>query len=104
LEQANVLERPREAETCDVLGWQLADIAAVEQDASTAQLEQAGDHVDDRGLACAVRADQPGDPARRNSHGQVLDRLHAEAMPRHAVELKLGHRRSPSCAAPSSWQ
>jgi hypothetical protein len=41
---------------------ELSDVLLVEYDASGAELQESGDQIDDRGLARAIRADEPRDP------------------------------------------
>jgi hypothetical protein len=48
------------------------DLTTVKRYAAGGELQQAGNEIDDRGLAGAVRADQPGDAARPRDHGKIL--------------------------------
>ena len=53
------------------------EVDAVEQDAAAAWPQHAGDHVEQRGLAGAVRADHAADFARRHVKADIGDRLQA---------------------------
>src|SRR6202047_4028810 len=72
-EHLDVLERPRAAEFGDFVRRQLRDLDILEEDTPAARLVEARDHVEDRGLAGAVRAD----------HGEYLAGLDGKA---HAVD------------------
>ena len=63
LEQLEALERAAEPGACATARRPLAHVAAVELD-TPARVDEAGDRVDQRGLARAVRADEPDDLAR----------------------------------------
>ena len=52
-------------------------IGTVEHDAAAAWPQHAGDHVEQRGLAGAVRADHAADFARRHVKADIGDRLQA---------------------------
>ena len=62
-EQRDVLERARHAERGDRARALAGDVAALERDAAGVGLVEAGDHVEQRGLARAVRADDGEDAA-----------------------------------------
>jgi hypothetical protein len=49
-------------------------VRAVQAQGSARRPEQAGGHVEQRGLAGAVRPDQAGDPADRSGQADVVDR------------------------------
>ena len=62
-EQGDVLERARHAERRDLARRPARDVAALEHDAAGIRLVEAGDHVEQRGLAGAVGADDREDAA-----------------------------------------
>ena len=57
-EQLVDLEGADDAEPHALVGGNIGDVLAVEQDASAARLHHAGEQIDQRGLAGAVRPDQ----------------------------------------------
>ena len=61
--QLDVLERPRHALGGDVARRQCGDVVAEEHDPPGVRLCRAGDQVEQRGLAGAIRADQAEDLA-----------------------------------------
>ena len=60
-EQADVLERPRHAVLHDQVGPAAGHVPAVEADAAVGGLVEPGEHVEEGGLAGAVRADDRDD-------------------------------------------
>jgi len=56
-----------------LLGWQGCNVGAVEHDAAGIRTQHAGYQIDQRRLACAVRADHADDAAARQLERQVLD-------------------------------
>ena len=74
-EDLQVLEGARETEPRQLVRGHAGDVLAGEQDAPAARRVETGDHVEQRGLAGAVRAD----------HGKDLAGLDCEA---HAVERR----------------
>jgi len=77
LEQPHVLEGSHHAFTGDLMPGQAFDRLAVEQDAATARLVEAGQAVEHRGLASAVRADQGDDLFFLDGQGHAVDRQQA---------------------------
>ena len=73
--QADVLESPRDAVFGEVLGSPPGQVFAVEHDRAFGRYLEAGQHVDEGGLAGAVRADQPVNLAARDRHRDSGDRL-----------------------------
>ena len=65
-EQPDVLERAHDAGARDLGRRPGRDVLAVEHDAPAGRALEAGEHVDERRLAGAVRADQAEDPPRRS--------------------------------------
>src|SRR4029450_8157087 len=63
LEQPDVLERPADPPLGDRVRRLAGDLVAVEDDHAPGRLVDAGDHVEERRLAGAVRADQADDRA-----------------------------------------
>ena len=61
LEQREVLKRAPDPDRGEPRGRDGREIGAVEQDAAAAWPQHAGDHVEQRGLAGAVRADHAAD-------------------------------------------
>ena len=60
-EQADVLERPRHPAREDPVRPHVGDVAALEEDAPRRRPVEAGEHVEERGLARAVRPDDRDD-------------------------------------------
>ncbi len=79
-EQADVLERARDlglpvdAEAGQPLQQQLRAVGLAQRDHALGRLVEAGDAVEDRGLAGAVRADERGDVAAPGLEAEVVDR------------------------------
>src|SRR5207249_9910616 len=71
-ERAHELPGARDAETADALRTGVGDVGAREDDPSRVRVEVAGEAVEERGLAGAVRPDQPDDLARADREGDVL--------------------------------
>ena len=63
LEEARDLEGARDAERCDLLGGPAGDVLAVEQDGAGRRREEAGEQVEERGLARSVGSDEGVDRA-----------------------------------------
>ncbi len=73
LEEADVLERPPDAELRDPVGRLVRDVVAVELDHARRRLVDAREHVEERRLARAVRADQADDRLARDDEVDVVD-------------------------------
>ena len=81
-EQADVLERPADAERrhlvrltrADLAALRRHDVVAVERDLAARRHVGAGDHVEERRLAGAVRPDQRDDAATRDVEVDRVDR------------------------------
>ena len=71
-EQPHVLERAGDAGARHLTGLQRQRLGAVEDDAAALRLVEAGDAVEERGLAGAVRADEAGDGAGVDREVHVL--------------------------------
>ena len=88
-EQGDVLEGARDAERGDVARLLLGDVAAFEHDAAGVGLVEAGDHVQQRGLAGAVGADDGEDAAAWHVERHVLHGGDAAETLGHALDHKL---------------
>src|SRR5207248_8026877 len=72
-EELDVLERPRDAPADDPVGRRSQQALAGEGDLARIRAVQAGDQVEERRLAGAVRADQPGNLALLDREPDVVD-------------------------------
>ena len=72
-EEADVLVGSRQAQPGDLVRAQLVDLGAVEGDAALVDLVEAGDAVEERGLARAIGSDDADDRALFEVEGQVAD-------------------------------
>ena len=72
LEEPNVLKRPADSALGDRVGRLAGHVLAVEHDPAGGRPVDAGEHVEERGLARAVRADQRNDRAARNREVDVV--------------------------------
>ncbi len=99
VEQALVLERARDAQCGDGVRRPSDQVGAavVEGDAARRRAVEAADHVEDRGLARAVRADQPDDLAALDDQ---IERLRAHAA-RRTPSTGRGPRAAPSLPSPA---
>jgi hypothetical protein len=75
-ERVAVLERAREAAPPAAVRRPGGHVLAVELDRPGVGAVEAAEHVDERRLAGAVRADQPDDLAARELEGDAAERLH----------------------------
>ena len=92
-EQPDVLERARDAEAERRVDRHAGEVRAVEQDPARRSAEEAGDEVDGRALARAVRADEAEDLAFRDGEVEAVDGADAAEVPGRGLELE--HRHSP---------
>ena len=76
-EEAEVLEGAADAGVDDGLGREAIERAALEGDGAFLGPEEAGDDVEDGGLAGAVGADEAGDEALGDGEGGAIQRLEA---------------------------
>ena len=76
-EQADVLERPRDAQPRDLERLQAVDPLFAERTIPRGQVDQAGDEVENGGLARSVGTDQAPQDALRQGEAEVLDRAQA---------------------------
>ena len=63
LEDTDVLKGPRNAHARDLVRLAAGQVVALKVNPATGWWQQAGDQVEDRGLACAVRTNQAEDTA-----------------------------------------
>jgi hypothetical protein len=99
-EDLDELEAPRHAEPCERDRPDAADVLALEAHAAPARLEDAGQHVDQRGLAGAVRADDGDEFALADRQAHAVERhvgaVELADVPRledHARDTSIGPRR-----------
>src|SRR5213075_1862799 len=76
-EKANVLEGARDARSGDGMRGESPERASIEMKTAGIRRVHAGEQVEERGLAGAVRADQAEDLARGDGEGNVFQRLQA---------------------------
>ena len=93
-EQGDVLERARHAEGCDLARPPARDVAAFEHDAPFVRLVEAGDHVEQRGLAGAVGADDRDDAALGDVDRHAVDGGDAAEVLGHVRNRELNRCRS----------
>src|SRR5947208_2219885 len=94
-ERAHELPGARDAEPADALRTGVGDVGAREDDPSRVRVEIAGEAVEERGLAGAVRPDQPDDLARADREGDVLVGNEAAEALRDRAELEEGRHAQP---------
>src|SRR5688572_4452708 len=87
-EQADVLERAADAGGGDLVRLEAGEAAAVEAEAAAVGLVDAGEHVEQRGLARAVRADEAVDLTFANRERDLTQRLDAAEAFRNAIPRK----------------
>jgi hypothetical protein len=96
-EQAQILEGARDAGVHHRLRRQPVERTAAECYASLVGLQEAGDHVEDRCLAGAVRPDQAGDAPLRDGEAAILQASRPPKRFLQPDDLKIGaHSRSPA--------
>src|SRR5439155_26914711 len=94
-EGAHELPGARDAEPADALRAGVGDVGAGEDDPSRVRVEVAREAVEERGLAGAVRPDQPDDLARADREGDVLVGNEAAEALRDRAELEEGRHAQP---------
>ena len=72
-EDRGFLRQVADAEAGAAVHRHAGDVVAVELDGAVVGLDQAGDHVEDRGLAGAVRAEQADRLAARHREAGIVD-------------------------------
>src|SRR4051794_7151948 len=87
-EQPDVLERAREPALHDPVGPHRGDVLAVEDDPPGGGLVEAREHVEERGLAGAVRPDDRDDRLTRDLERDGVDREQAAEALRHVGRLE----------------
>ena len=98
VEQGRRLERANEAQRGNGMGRHARDVAPGVDHASTRRPVEAGDHVEGRGLAGAVRSDEPVDRTLLHVEGEVVDRRQAAESPRQSLDVQ--HDRPPPHGPP----
>ena len=91
-EQPDVLERAGDSARGDLVGLQALQHVAVEREVPAVGHVDAGEHVEQRRLAGAVRADQPVDLAVADREPDVGERLHAAEALRDALRRQQRQR------------
>ena len=86
--QLDVLERAGDAEFCHFLRWRVVDAPAEHGDLAAGLGEHAGDQVEGRALAGAVRADQRDDLAGLDVERDVVDGDHAAELFSRVIDLQ----------------
>jgi hypothetical protein len=89
-EQAGDLERARDAEAGDPLGGLAGDVAPGEDDPATRRLQEAGEQMEQGGLAGAVGADQRVHGPLGDTEVHVADRAEALELLGQALRLQDG--------------
>src|SRR5262249_40606533 len=90
VERPNVLERARDPARAPAMGRQRGDVLAAQADASPVGTHGAGDQVEERRLAGAVRPHDPDDGASPDLEAHAPDRLHAREGLRDTFEGEQG--------------
>ena len=97
LEQADVLERTRHTQLADIVRLFADQVLIVQTDAAVGRAIYAGQHVEDRGLARAVRANQADQRAFFNFHGQVVHGAQAAKRDAQLDYFEHCHIKCPPC-------
>jgi hypothetical protein len=87
----DVLERPGNPQSSDLIGAQLRQIVPGKHDCALRRLVKATDTIEDRRLASAIRADQAMNDPLRDGEGHVIDSFETTKMHREVLNLKVGH-------------
>ncbi len=94
--RAHDLKRAREPKPADMFGRGVLDALAGKGDAARIRRKDAGDQIEQRRLAGAVRADDGEDRARLDIERNIVDRDKTAEALGHALELRAGSsRRAP---------
>src|SRR5690606_32122181 len=78
---------------------QAGEVASVERDAARTRQVDAGEQVQQRGLAGAIRADDRMHEPGIELEGEVLDGVHAAELLRQVFDAQRAHRRRPKYVA-----
>ena len=97
-EELEALEGPGDPQASPVMWARVGDVHAVEHQPPPDRRLQPRDHVEERGLARPVRADQAVHGAGADLDGDVLQRLDAAEGHRHLLHLELSQPSSPRSA------
>jgi len=98
-EQANVLERARDATRGDLRGLERLEVRSAKPHRARVDAIDAGDEVEHRRLARAVRTDEAEDRLVRHLEADVADRPEAAEVLRHAVEDEIRHQASTAAGS-----
>ena len=94
-EQLEPLVGPRQAAPGPRRGSGLGDVVPVDHDPSGLRCQQPADNVEQRGLAGAIRADEPRHSRGRYRDGDVAEHLGPAEGQANLGDLKSGHRPPP---------
>src|SRR6185295_12658121 len=86
--QSNVLKRARDAARGDLIRTQTVDALTVEVNRAGRRLVDAGEQVEDRGLARAVGTDETVDLALLHGHIQLVDGAQTAEANRRLISLQ----------------
>ena len=95
LEEGHVLKRPRDAERGHVVGAKVRAVPALVQDAARGGVVEPADHVEQRGLAGAVRADDRDGLAPPDVEADARQRLHGSKVDADVLDGEEGVGGSP---------
>ncbi len=87
LEQAQVLERSSHAFLCDPMGFESHDRLPLEPDVACVGPIEPREAIEDRGLACAVRADEADDGAFLDIEAEPVDDVQPSELQRQIVNV-----------------
>src|SRR5436309_770053 len=90
-EHARELKRTSDSARADRGGREADQAPALEANVATVGGQRAGDAVEQRGLARAVRSDEPDDLAGLDRDAHARERRHAAEALRHVVDLEEAH-------------
>ena len=97
-ERPHQLERAADAAPAHHVGREPVDPLAGERDVAAIRREHAGDHVEQRGLACAVRPDHRENHALRHRERHIGHRAQPAEVLGHVGDLEQrGHLSAPPC-------
>jgi hypothetical protein len=91
-EQLDVLECARDAVPGGVMARNARDVLPAQRDAAAFRAEDARDHVEHRGLAGAVRADDGKHLALLDRKAHVADGVEPAETQRNVLHRKIAHR------------
>ncbi len=101
-EQLELLERAGETEARPLRRRRAGDLLAAEEDVALLRAQQPGEHVEQRGLAGAVGADEADDARRRDRQADVAHRDQPAEAHGHVARLDRRASRLPPASAAGS--